>query len=130
MRNLVLRLLILGITAICMLFYKESMPPNFIAVFLMFIGLILNYKISENPIDIISNYLFWVAFPVLIYTLRNWPLIYLTDSFLFLLYIKTFVLACSYIKHKKISVTSSFISKLWIFSVFASLSEIILNRVC
>lgn len=127
MRNLFLRLLILLITAICLFYFKESMYCYWLVVISLLVGLILNYKITEEKADIISNYIFWVSFPILIYLLRGFPLINLTDSLLLVLTIKAVVLFYSFMKYKKISVTSSYLSKYWIFIVFVFLSEIILN---
>ncbi|WP_428229482.1 hypothetical protein [Flavobacterium sp.] len=127
MRNSFFRLFLIIITAIISFNLIEFTDSDFVIAFLLFIGLVLNYKTTENTYDTFSNYFFWIIMFLLITILKKISFTALLDSFLILLVLKVFVLLYNYIKYKNVSVTSLYLSKIWIFTFFLYQVEIILN---
>ncbi len=127
MRNLILRLFLILITTIIFFILDEFSYYDFVIAFLLFTGLVLNYKTSENIVDTISNYFFWIVMPLLIIIHKGISLASFVDSFLILLALKISVLIYSYTKYKKVAITSSYLSKIWILTFCFYFTEIILN---
>ena len=127
MRNFILRLLIITLTSIVLFVLKEFMYYDFLVAFLLLISLILNYKTTEEKIDVISNYIFWLTFAVLIYVFKNLDVFDSGNTLIYMLMLKIIVLCVSYLKYKKINIKSSYLSKFWILVLFLFLCEVILN---
>lgn len=127
MKNLIIRLFIIIVTVIILFVVKEFAYSDFAIVFLLLIGLVFNYKVTDNFYDAISNYFFWIILFLLIIIFKKINFITLLDSFLVLVVLKTFVLIINYLKYKKITVPSSFLSKIWFFTFFMYQVEIVLN---
>lgn len=127
MRNLVIRLFLIIVTAVIFFVVREFAYNDFVIVFLLLIGLISNYKTTESTYDTISNYFFWIMMFSFIIIFKQINFTTLLDSFVILLVLKASVLMCSYIKYKKTMVTNSYLSKIWIFMFCLYQAEIIFN---
>lgn len=127
MRNLIFRLFLIIVTAIIFFVVGEFAYSDFVIVFLLLIGLVLNYKTTDNKFDTISNYFFWIIMFLLINIFKKISIVTLLDSFVVLLVLKASVLVFNYFKYRKVAVPNSYLSKIWIFLFFLYQSEIILN---
>jgi hypothetical protein len=127
MKNLIIRLFTIIVTVIILFVVKEFAYSDFVIVFLLLIGLVFNYKVTDNFYDSISNYFFWIIMFLLIIIFKKINFITLLDSFLVLVALKTFVLIINYLKYKKVTVPSSYLSKIWFFTFFMYQAEIVLN---
>lgn len=127
MKNLIFRLFSIIITSIILFLLHDLCRYDFMIAFLLLIGLVLNYKTTDNKIDTISNYFFWIIMFLLITIFKKISFTTLIDSFVILLALKISVLIYSYIKYRKVAVTSSYLSKIWISAFSLYLAEIILN---
>jgi len=56
MRNLICRLFLIIVTAVIFFVVGEFVYSDFMIVFLLLIGLVLNCKTTDNIFDTISNY--------------------------------------------------------------------------
>ncbi len=129
MRNLIIRLIIL-IGMFLLLHYKS--PKDFydiIASLILFVGLVLSYREdrSGNLYNIISNYLFWLLVSCMVFLIRKENVFDIQNIFILLLSIKSIVFCLNYFKFKKLEVPSTVFSKVWIFTIWLYLSELILN---
>lgn len=127
MKNLTLRLLIIITVSVILFIVKEFEYYDIAVALMLLVGLILNYKTNEEKTDVISNYIFWVTFTILIYLFKKIDIFDLYNTLLYMLLLKIIVLCVSYMKYRKINVTSSYLSKFWIFVFFLFLTELILN---
>lgn len=127
MTNLILRFFLILITKIVFVMFLDFEYYDLIIAFILFVGLILNYKRNEKASDAISNYFFWIIMFLLLMSQHNIDFLSVLDSFFILLIFKIIVLLFNYFKFKKVSVTSSYLSKIWIFVFYIYLTEIVLN---
>lgn len=127
MRNLIFRFFLIIITVVIFFVIGDFAYSDFLIAFLLLISLVLNYKTTDNTYDTISNYFFWIIMFSLITILKKISFTTLLYSFLVLLVLKVSVLVCNYLKYKKVAVTNSYLSKIWIFTFCLYQVEIILN---
>lgn len=129
MKNLIVRLIILG-GMFLVIYYKS--PKEFydvIATLLLLVGLVLSYKEdrSNNLYNTISNYLFWLFTLYMVLSIKREYLFNIQSIFILLLLVKSITLCLNYFKFKKLEVPSTILSKVWIFTMFLYLGELILN---
>ena len=128
--NVIIRIALLIISAL-LLFKLNSFIGGYDLIIILFllIGLILNFKKRDTVIDRVSNYLFWILMILMISIFKNFTITGFKDAFVILVLLKFIVLTVCYLKYKKIIVPSSFFNKLWIFTLFLYLSEIMFKIV-
>ena len=129
MKNLIIRIILI----ICIFStHKYKVPTTFydiISVLFLSLGLMMSYKEdrSKNIYNSLSNYLFWFFVTIMILLIKGESICNGSNIFIILLVVKIIPLIMIFIKFKKIEVTSSFLSKIWILTIFIYLSELILN---
>ncbi|SMO90344.1 hypothetical protein SAMN06265349_106162 [Flavobacterium resistens] len=127
MTKLIIRFFLILTASVVLFKFNYFDNYDLIIEFLLIIGLILNYRKNENTAEAISNYFYWPIMMFVIFLHAKISLFSFIDAFIILLCLKTLVLFLNYFKYKKISVTSSYLSKFWIFIFYMYLTEIILN---
>ena len=126
MKNMIIRVLLFALTLTFL--FNNFEYSDFILTFLLLIGLILNYKqTNESKIGVLSDYLFWIVELIVIAYFKKIDIFIIKDSFLILFVLKIAVLLFSYLKYRNMWVTSTVISKIWVLTLFMYLSEIIIN---
>lgn len=129
MKNLILRLIIV-IGVLLTINYK--IPESFydiVVALLLLLGLIISYKEARisNIYNVLSNYLFWIVISYIILKDRKEIIFSFNNVFVLLLLIKVVLLAITYFKYKKLEMPSTILSKIWMFTLFLYLTELILN---
>lgn len=127
MIKLIIRFLLVVATCVVLFRYKYLDNYDLIIEVFLIIGLILNYGKNENTVEALSNYFYWLIMIFLIFLHTKIDLFSFIDAFTILLAFKTFVLFLNYFKYKRVAVVSSYLSKIWIFTFYLYLTEIILN---
>lgn len=129
MKNLVIRfIIVLGILLCVNYKIPETFYDIIIALFLL-LGLIISYKEvrDSNVNNILSNYLFWIACSYIILIEKKEVVFSFNNVFVILFLIKTILLAINYFKFKKLEAPSTILSKIWVFTLFLYLIELVLN---
>jgi len=127
MRKLIIRFLLLLTTCVVLFRYKYLENYDLIVEILLIIGLILNYRKNENTVEALSNYFYWPIMIAIIFLSTAINFFSFIDAFVILLELKMLVLFLNYFKYKKVAVVSSYLSKIWIFTFYLYLTEIMLN---
>lgn len=130
MRNIFLLHFILIFLGIISVSLKDYFQFYDILLFLILtFGLVLNYIKKKQVLELenISNYVFWFIMTMLIISIRSTNYLDFDYYFFTILISKILVLIFNYLKYKKIIITSTVISKIWIFSLFLYLCELALN---
>ncbi|TCP23327.1 hypothetical protein EV195_10951 [Tenacibaculum skagerrakense] len=129
MKNLISRIILFGLIFFV---YEYKITTNLYSIIssvLMIFGVYITYKEDResNIYNIVSNYLFWVFLSITVFTIKQENVLNLYNIFARLLVIKLIPLIITFIKFKKIEVPSTFLSKVWIFTIFLYMVELLYN---
>ncbi len=127
MTKLIIRFFLILTASVVLFKFNYLANYDLIIEFLLIIGLILNYRKNENTAEVLSNYFYWPIMMFVIFLHIKISFFSFIDAFIILLGLKTFVLFLNYFKYKKVAVVSSYLSKIWIFTFYLYLTEIMLN---
>ncbi|TDO99193.1 hypothetical protein [Flavobacterium sp. 245] len=127
MTKLIIRFFLILTASVVLFKFNYLDNYDLIIEFLLIIGLVLNYRKNENTVEALSNYFYWPIMMFVIFLYTKISLFSFIDAFIILLGLKTFILFLSYFKYKKVAVVSSYLSKIWIFTFYLYLTEIMLN---
>lgn len=129
MKNLAIRFIIFLGISLCVNYKIPETFYDIIIALLLLLGLIISYKeIRENNINnILSNYLFWIVCSYIILIEKKEVVFSLSNVFVILFIIKSALLVINYFKFKKLETPSTVLSKMWVFTLFLYLIELVLN---
>ena len=129
MKNLIFRIVLFGIIFFV---YKYKITTNLYSIIspvLILLGVYITYKENResNIYNVVSNYLFWTFLSITVLTIKQENVLNLYNIFPRLLAIKLIPLIITFIKFRKIEVPSTFLSKIWIFTIFLYMGELLYN---
>lgn len=129
MKNLIIRTIVLLGVFITLHYKIPSSFYDIVSVLFLFLGLVISYKEdrNDNIYNTISNYLFWLVVSIMVFLIKKEDIFNPRNIFILLLGVKLIPLIMVFIKFRKVEVPSTFLSKIWIFTIFIYLSELILN---
>jgi len=129
MKNLIIRLILVICIYLLTHFSGQINYSDIIITVILFFGLFLTYRENreESLLNTLSNYFFWLTTSVLILLFKNEDIFNIRNIFLTIFLLKLVGVILTYTKFKKIEVTNTILTKVWIFSLSIYLIELILN---
>ncbi len=129
MKNLIIRSILIMSVYILTQLNLQINYSDIILVLILVFGLLLTYlEDRENHIfNTISNYLFWLVTTFIILLDKKEHIFNIKNIFLVVFIIKTLGVIFTYYKFRRIEVPTTILNKIWVFTLFVYLSELILN---